>query len=156
MAHAATKTEQVAELSKQGLGIREIANAIGSTPDSVVTMRHTARKRGCDIPQMKTHLTELEHKKIAEMRRNGSTLREISAEVGRSFDGIRRSLRLAGLAPSLNDEAPLKYGRLSRAICLADEKALRWMLEQVPEGGNLAETLVEIALDQYFEKGGAA
>lgn len=156
---AGSKVSEVVRLSKMGKTTQEMADALGTTRDNISALRSYAKKKGHDIKPLCKHLTPEEHAKVADMRRAGATQAQIADALGRSMDGVRRSLQLAGLLSAPQQAArPLEVrrGSIGKALSVADDAAFDWIMSQVPVGGNIAETLVEIALDQYFEKGATA
>mgnify|MGYP000728263446 CR=1 FL=1 len=149
------QVDQVADLSKKGLGIREIANAVGCSPHQVHNLRHVAKREGHDFPSLARRMTDDVRAEILRLFDEGMTQREIANAVGFGQSRVWSVLddaRRTGRWRSMKSLSRVKRGSLTKAAAIADEAAQDWLASQIPEGATLAETLMEIALDVYFEQ----
>lgn len=107
--------------------------------------------------------------KVAEMLNAGKTRQEVKSELGISQRILTQDIyraRLAGAIPAfraspttpadkahhLMKNGGKRVGSLMLVFDTLSEETARWLIQQVPEGGTLAETIAAIMTDAYFEE----
>lgn len=94
-------------------------------------------------------LSEAQRREVANAVRRGVGQGAIAQEFGVSQSTVSR------IAGEYETDAA-NGGELIKALSAASDDAKQWIFSQIPEGATLADYLVEVALDLYFEQEGKA
>ncbi len=75
------------------LPVREISRTVQRPPHQVHTRVAALRREGADLPPRKPRWTDAERERLAKLRRQGASLRELEREFGKTRGTITSQLR---------------------------------------------------------------
>ena len=149
------KVEDVADKVKHGVTQVEIAALYGVNIPCIHTRVRRARQLGLlPEPEDRTAQKQVSKQRIIEASKDGASVKIVAERVGLSENWTCRlvnELIMEGMLPPKKWKGErIENGYVGRALAGVDESFTTLLEAQTPPGGNLADTLVRLAMERVM------